>query len=198
MSSFEEDEKMKKIGIFGGTFDPPHFGHLLMANEVRFRLNLDEIWFMPNQQPPHKLKTSNTTNENRLQMLLKAIHGQPQFRIETIEFSRSGPSYTIDSIMVLKDQFPLNQFYFIIGADMIEYLPKWHRIDDLIQLVQFVGVKRPGYTEDTDYPIIYVEAPLIEISSKMIRNRIQNKETIRYLLPEAVREYIKEKQLYGP
>jgi nicotinate-nucleotide adenylyltransferase len=189
---------MKKIGIFGGTFDPPHCGHLLMANEVRFRLNLDEIWFMPNQLPPHKLKTSKTTNENRLQMILSAIQDQPKFKAETIEFSRSGPSYTIDTIKDLKDQFPENEFYFIIGADMIEYLPKWHRIDELIHLVQFVGVKRPGYNEVTDYPIIYVEAPLIEISSKMIRKRIQNKEPIRYLLPEAVREYIKEKQLYGP
>jgi nicotinate-nucleotide adenylyltransferase len=189
---------MRKIGIFGGTFDPPHFGHLLMANEVCFRLNLDEIWFMPNQLPPHKLKTSNTTNENRSQMLLNAINNQPQFKVETIEFSRSGPSYTIDTIMVLKDQYPEDQFYFIIGADMIEYLPKWHRIDELIHLVQFVGVKRPGYSEITNYPIIYVEAPLIDISSKMIRNRIQNNEPIRYLLPEAVRDYIKEKQLYGP
>jgi nicotinate-nucleotide adenylyltransferase len=189
---------MRKIGIFGGTFDPPHFGHLLMANEVCFRLSLDEIWFMPNQLPPHKVKTSNTTNENRLQMILKAINGHPQFKLETIEFSRSGPSYTVDTIEVLKDQYPEYHFYFIIGADMIEYLPNWHRIDDLIQLVQFVGVKRPGYSETTAYPIIYVEAPLIEISSKMIRNRIQNKESIRYLLPEAVREYIKENHLYGP
>jgi nicotinate-nucleotide adenylyltransferase len=188
---------MKKIGIFGGTFDPPHFGHLLMANEVCFRLSLDEIWFMPNQQPPHKLKTSNTTNENRLQMIRRAIDSQPQFKMETIEFSRSGPSYTVDTIKILKDQFPEDIFYFIIGADMIEYLPKWHRIDELIQLVQFVGVKRPGYNEATNYPIVYVEAPLIEISSKMIRNRIQNKKTIRYLLPEAVREYIKENHLYG-
>lgn len=188
---------MKKIGIFGGTFDPPHFGHLLMANEVCFQLSLDEIWFMPNQQPPHKLKTSNTTNENRKEMICRAIEGQPQFKIETIEFNRSGPSFTIDTIMALKDQFPETRFYFIIGADMIEYLPKWHRIDELIELVQFVGVNRPGYSVDTDYSIIYVEAPLIEISSKMIRNRILNKEPISYLLPEAVIDYIKEKHLYG-
>lgn len=188
---------MKKIGIFGGTFDPPHFGHLLMANEVCFRLKLDEIWFLPNQQPPHKKKTSNTTNENRLQMLQRAIEGQPQFKIETVEFKRSGPSYTIDTLKILKKAYPGNEFYFIIGADMIEYLPNWHQIHELMDLVRFVGVKRPGYTEVTDFPIIYVEAPLIDISSKMIRNRIQNKETIRYLLPETVIEYIKEHHLYG-
>jgi nicotinate-nucleotide adenylyltransferase len=188
---------MKKIGILGGTFDPPHFGHLLMANEVRFRLNLDEIWFMPNQLPPHKIKTSLSTNENRFQMLEKAIKDHPQFRVEPIELSRSGPSFTIDTIKILKEKYPKVDFYFIIGADMIEYLPKWHQINDLMELIQFVGVKRPGYNNDTDFPIIYVDAPQMEISSKMIRDRLYKKESIRYLLPESVRVYIKENHLYG-
>jgi nicotinate-nucleotide adenylyltransferase len=186
-----------KIGILGGTFDPPHFGHLIIANEVLFRLNLDEVWFMPNQQPPHKLKTSTTTNENRTEMLNRAIANQPHFKLEPIEFNRVGPSYSIDTIRILKARNPDYRFYFIIGADMIEYLPKWHKIDELIELVQFVGVKRPGYSEHTDYPIMYVETPLIEISSKMIRNRIQKKEPIHFFLPDEVREYIKENTLYG-
>jgi nicotinate-nucleotide adenylyltransferase len=185
-----------KIGIFGGTFDPPHFGHLIIANEVQYRLNLDEVWFMPNQQPPHKIKTSTTTNEDRIEMLKRATANQPHFKLESIEFNREGPSYSIDTIKLLKAQYPGHRFYFIIGADMIEYLPKWHKIDELIELVQFVGVKRPGYTEQTNYPIIYVETPLIEISSKMIRNRVQEKEPIHFFLPDEVRQYIKENHLY--
>ncbi|MHC0035839.1 nicotinate-nucleotide adenylyltransferase [Pseudoneobacillus sp. C159] len=187
---------MKKIAIMGGTFDPPHIGHLIMANEVFFRLKLDEVWFMPNGQPPHKQKKSNSTNDDRLEMLRLAIDDHPCFKVEPIELTRSGPSYTIDTIKVLKDQFPNDQFYFIIGADMIEYLPKWHKIDELIQLIRFVGVKRPGYQHETIYPIIDVEAPQVDISSKMIRNRIKNQESIRYLLPERVSEYIKEHHLY--
>ncbi|WP_442595072.1 nicotinate-nucleotide adenylyltransferase [Neobacillus sp. D3-1R] len=188
---------MKKIGILGGTFDPPHFGHLIMANEVASGLNLDAVWFLPNQIPPHKVKTSSTTTEERLQMLEIATESHPLFRIETIEFRRNGPSYTIETMEILSKQYPNHEFYFIIGADMIEYLPKWYKIDELVQLVRFVGVKRPGYTTESKFPIIHVEAPLIDISSKMIRNRIANKETIRYLLPESVRIYIKENHLYG-
>lgn len=187
---------MKKIGILGGTFDPPHFGHLLMANEVRFRLKLDEIWFLPNQQPPHKIKKSKTTNQDRLNMLEKAIGKQPYFRIETIEFSRNGLSYTFDTLKILKNQYPDFEFFFIIGADMVEYLPKWYKIDELIHIVQFVGVKRPGYKIDSEYPLIYVDAPQMDISSSMIRDRIKNNETIRFLLPESVREFIKENHLY--
>lgn len=189
---------MKKIGILGGTFDPPHFGHLLMANEVCFQLRLDEVWFMPNQQPPHKIKKSTTTNHERFKMLEKAIKDQPQFRIEPIEFSLNGPSYTVETMKILKKHYPNDEFYFIIGADMIEYLPKWYQIEELVNLIQFVGVKRPGYKTDSAYPIIYVDAPQMDISSSMIRNRIHKKETIRYLLPEAVREYIKENHLYEP
>lgn len=187
---------MKKIGILGGTFDPPHFGHLLMANEVCFQLKLDEVWFLPNQKPPHKIKTSDTTTENRFKMLEKAIENNPCFKIETMEFDRSGPSYTIDTMKILKNKFPAYEFYFIIGADMIEYLPNWYQINELLQMVQFVGVKRPGYNEQSTFPILYVDAPQMDVSSKLIRKRVQEKETIRYLLPETVRTYIKENHLY--
>jgi nicotinate-nucleotide adenylyltransferase len=188
---------MRKIGILGGTFDPPHYGHLLIANEVGFRLELDEVWFMPNQLPPHKVKLSDTTNENRVEMLNRAIKDHRRFKIESIELNRKGPSYTIDTMRILKTKYPTDEFYFIIGADMIEYLPKWNQIDELIQLVQFVGVKRPGYKEETSLPVILVEVPQMDISSKMIRNRIMNNEPICYLLPDEIRDYIKEHQLYG-
>jgi nicotinate-nucleotide adenylyltransferase len=188
---------MTKVGILGGTFDPPHFGHLLIANEVLSELSLDEIWFMPNQEPPHKKKSESVENIERVEMLELSIKGNPAFKIEKIELERTGPSFTVDTMRILNEQFPNHQFYFIIGADMIEYLPKWHKIDELINLVQFVGVERPEYSLDTDYPIHYVDVPSFDVSSSMIRERVQHGKTVRYLLPEPVIDYIREKQLYG-
>jgi nicotinate-nucleotide adenylyltransferase len=188
---------MKKVGILGGTFDPPHYGHLLIANEVLSTLHLDEIWFMPNQEPPHKKKSESITNEDRRQMLELAIQGNDAFRVETIELNRKGPSYTVDTMKMINAQYSEHQFFFIIGADMIEYLPKWHQIDELIRLVQFVGVERPAYSSQTDYPVLYVDVPAMDVSSSMIRDRVKNKQTIRYLLPDSVIQFIEEKHLYG-
>jgi nicotinate-nucleotide adenylyltransferase len=98
---------------------------------------------------------------------------------------------------ILNEQYPNHQFYFIIGADMIEYLPKWHKIDELIKLVRFVGVERPEYSIKTDYPIIYVDVPAFDVSSSMIRERVQQGMTVRYLLPEPVIDFIRENHLYG-
>src|SRR5207253_1322463 len=109
-------------------------------------LQLDEIWFMPNQEPPHKKKSEAVKNEDRLQMIKRAIAGNDAFRIETIELKREGLSYTVDTMKIINEQYSDHQFYFIIGADMIEYLPKWHSIDELVKLVQFVGVERPDYS----------------------------------------------------
>ena len=188
---------MTKVGILGGTFDPPHYGHLLIANEVLSELNLDEIWFMPNQEPPHKKKSNSVENTDRLQMLELSIEGNSAFKIEKIELERSGPSFTVDTMKILNERFPNHQFYFIIGADMIEYLPKWHKIDELMELVQFVGVQRPEYSSKTNYPIHYVDIPAFEVSSSMVRERVQQGKSVRYLLPEPVIDFIREKHLYG-
>jgi nicotinate-nucleotide adenylyltransferase len=188
---------MPKVGILGGTFDPPHYGHLLIANEVLSKLNLDEVWFMPNQEPPHKKKSESVENQERLQMLELSIKGNEAFKIEKIELERSGPSFTVDTMRILNEMYPNHQFYFIIGADMIEYLPKWHKIDELIELVQFVGVERPEYSLKTDYPITYVDVPAIDVSSSMIRKRVQQGMTVRYLLPDPVIDFIRENHLYG-
>lgn len=188
---------MKKIGILGGTFDPPHHGHLLIANEVLQELNLDEIWFLPNQEPPHKLKSEGASNGDRVKMLELATFGHPNFMIEKIELERPGPSYTFDTMKLLTDKYPECDFHFIIGADMIEYLSKWNKIDELIRIVKFVGVNRPDYLDMTPYPIIHVTVPEMGVSSKLIRNRIKEKKSIRYLVPESVRNYIEENRLYG-
>ncbi|MBS4222506.1 nicotinate-nucleotide adenylyltransferase [Lederbergia citrea] len=187
----------KKVGILGGTFDPPHLGHLIIANEVLHQLNLDEIRFMPNQEPPHKERSSGTTGKNRVRMLELAIQGNPAFKLEKIELERSGRSFTVDTMKVLVEQNPHHEYYFIIGADMVEYLPNWHRIDELVEMVQFVGVNRPNHRMESYYRIIEVDVPLIEISSTMIRDRSKAGESVKYLLPDNVIGYIEENRLYG-
>lgn len=186
---------MRRIGILGGTFDPPHLGHLIIAEEVRLALSLQEIWFMPAQEPPHKNKAFISA-QNRVEMVQKAIEGNPYFKLNTIEVNRLGKSYTFDTLNILKDEHPNTTFYFIIGADMVEYLPKWHRVNELIDMVTFVGVKRIGSQLDTPYPVKLVDVPYVEVSSTMIRERIDRNSSIQYFLPEAVIRYIKEKRLY--
>ncbi|KHD85221.1 nicotinate-nucleotide adenylyltransferase [Bacillus ginsengihumi] len=189
--------KKKQVGILGGTFDPPHLGHVILANEVLQALKLDEIRFMPNQEPPHKMKVADVTNNDRLNMLKLAIADHPKFVIETIELERTGPSYTYDTMVLLKEREPDIDFYFIIGADMIEYLPKWKNIEQLVQLVNFVGVNRPKYSHITHYPITFVEIPDIQISSSIIRERLYHNMSVQYLIADQVWDYIKEHHLYG-
>ncbi|MFC3882997.1 nicotinate-nucleotide adenylyltransferase [Bacillus songklensis] len=188
---------MKKIGILGGTFNPPHIGHLIMANEVQDALKLDEIWFMPTYVPPHKATDIWTQPFHRLKMIEVAIVGHPSFSIQRIEFERRGKSYTYETMKILREQYPNSDFHFIIGADMIESLSEWHRIDELLHLVTFVGVNRPGYSRQSPYPILQVEAPTIDLSSSLIREKIKKGQTIRYLVPDEVEKYIEENHLYG-
>lgn len=186
---------MKRVGILGGTFDPPHLGHLIIAEEVRLALNLEEVWFMPSQEPPHKNKAFIRAEE-RVEMVKKAIECNPFFKLNTIEVDRLGKSYTVDTLNILKEKHPDVTFYFIIGGDMVEYLPKWRKIDELKKIVTFVGVKRVGFKLDTPYPVELVDIPYIEISSTMVRERINHDRPVTYLVPEPVTRYIKEKRLY--
>ena len=186
---------MKKIAILGGTFNPPHLGHLIIASEVQAQLNFDEIWFMPNQEPPHKESTIGVNSAQRLEMVRRAVADNPLFKIQTIELERTGRSYTFDTMKLLTEKYD-DDFYFIIGADMIEYLPKWSKIEELVKLVTFVGVNRPDYDKQSTYPIILMDVPNIEISSYMIREKVKMGKNIRYFVPKTVMEYIEENGLY--
>lgn len=187
---------MRKIGILGGTFNPPHLGHLIIAEHVRDELALEEIWFVPTYISPHKEKL-NISVKHRLNMLRKAIEGNKYFFINEIEINRAGTSYTIDTITSLTKQYPNDEFYFIIGADMVEYLPNWKRIEELISLVTFVGVNRRHHSLSSRYPVKNVDVPLIDISSTEIRARIKQNKSIKYLVPNNVQQYIEENRLYG-
>lgn len=186
----------KKVGILGGTFNPPHIGHLIIANEVFHALNLDEVRLMPNAIPPHKLMDSRVTSEQRLKMLEIAIENVPHMAIEEVELIRGGTSYTIDTMQILTEREPNTNFYFIIGGDQVEYLSKWHRIDELVKIVQLVGVARPNTSIHSAYPITTLDIPQIDISSTVIRDRLKNGETTRFLIPAKVREYIQRENLY--
>ncbi|MEN1969334.1 nicotinate-nucleotide adenylyltransferase [Lentibacillus sp. N15] len=186
---------MKRVGILGGTFDPPHIGHLLIAEEVKNQLDLAEVWFIPSYEPPHK-RVARTSTTDRMNMVQQAIASNHSFRMNTIEIDRLGKSYTFDTIKMLNDTYPDTTFYFIIGADMVEYLPKWKHIDELMSIVTFVGVGRNGYHLQTAYPVVTLDIPMIDVSSTMIRERIKANQSVKYLLPENVERYIKGKRLY--
>ncbi|MFS0780838.1 nicotinate-nucleotide adenylyltransferase [Bacillus sp. 1P06AnD] len=187
---------MKRVGILGGTFDPPHIGHVILANEVRNALDLEEIRFMPNHTPPHKKKTESISNDERLKMLELSISGEPSFKLEHIELESPGPSYTYNTMKKLKEREPDTEFYFIIGSDMIEYLPNWYQIEELIKLMTFVGVKRPSYHSESDYPITLVDTPQIYLSSSMIRDKVKQGKSIKYLVLPDVEKFIEVNSLY--
>lgn len=191
-----KDKKRKQVGILGGNFNPVHNAHLVVADQVRQQLGLDEVRLMPEYLPPHVDKKETIDEKHRLAMLELAIAGVEGLEIETLEIDRKGISYTYDSMKLLTQANPDTDFYFIIGADMVDYLPKWHRIDELIQLVQFVGVQRPKYKAGTSYPVIWVDLPLLDISSSMIRDFVKQGRTPNYLLPAPVLEYIEKEGLY--
>lgn len=188
--------KKRKIGILGGTFNPPHFGHLIMANEAHHALGLEEVRFMPNAVAPHK-EASGIDTEKRVAMTELAIAGQPHFRLEDIEVRNGGVSYTYETIQKLMDQEPACEFYFIIGGDMIDSLHTWHRIGELSKLVQFVGIGRPGYAAKSDYPVLMVDSPEMHLSSTMLRDRAAAGKPLTYFVPEAVEAFILKERLYG-
>ncbi|MFC6039816.1 nicotinate-nucleotide adenylyltransferase [Paenisporosarcina macmurdoensis] len=187
---------MKKVCIFGGTFNPPHIGHLIMANEVYHALDFDEIRFMPNAKPPHKEATQLATGEQRLHMLELAVEPFSYFTVESLEIVRGGLSYSFDTMMELQKQEPQTQFSFLIGADMIAYLDQWYKIDELVKHIQLIGVRRPGYDDKSAYPVTIIDAPLIDLSSTMLRNRLQQGKDVSLLIPESVQSYIRQEKLY--
>ena len=191
-----KEKKRKQVGILGGNFNPVHNAHLVVADQVRQQLGLDQVLLMPEYQPPHVDKKETIPEHHRLKMLELAIEGIEGLAIETIELERKGISYTYDTMKILTEQHPDTDYYFIIGADMVDYLPKWYRIDELVDMVQFVGVQRPRYKVGTSYPVIWVDVPLMDISSSMVRDFFAQGRKPNFLLPQPVLDYIEKEGLY--
>ncbi|WP_068616150.1 nicotinate-nucleotide adenylyltransferase [Paenibacillus tuaregi] len=194
---------MRRIGIMGGAFDPIHVGHLLVAEAARDQFALEEVWFMPSHLPPHKRK-AGVSGQMRLEMVTEAIAGNPAFKPLDIELKRGGISYTIDTMKELQRLHPDIRFHFIIGADMINYLPKWEGIEELVQMVTFIGLQRPGSMLELDSLPEYIEEavclaemPLVDISSSLIRKRIARGQSVRYMVPESVYEYMIRSGIYA-
>lgn len=186
----------KKVGILGGTFNPPHIGHLVIAEQVANVLGLDLVMFMPNATPPHIDPKGAIAAKHRAIMVQAAIAGNSHFDIELLEVQRGGKSYTFNTMLQLRLEHPNYEYYFIIGADEVNYLPKWYRIDELVKLVNFVGVNRPGQKIRTNYPVTFVDVVDVDISSTDIRRRLAQGKSIRYLVPDPVAAYIFEEGLY--
>ncbi|ETT57428.1 nicotinate-nucleotide adenylyltransferase [Paenibacillus sp. FSL H8-0457] len=192
-----------KVGIMGGTFDPIHIGHMLAAECARDAYDLEEVWFMPSHIPPHK-EDAGVTGLMRLEMTAEAVAGHPSFRTLDWEVKRGGVSYTVDTVRELRDAYPEHDFYFIIGADMVAYLPKWNRIGELAGMLTFIGLNRPGTELSVDdlpdflqKAVVTAEMPLIEISSTIIRSRAASGSSIRYMVPDRVYDYIVRSGIYG-
>ncbi|MDR0614998.1 MAG: nicotinate-nucleotide adenylyltransferase [Lactobacillales bacterium] len=192
-------KKRHQIGILGGNFNPVHNGHLLIADQVAQILSLDKVKLMPEAVPPHR-NTKHTMHtisvKHRLNMIKLAIKGNPRLGIERIELQLGGMNYTFDTIKKLKKKNPDVDYFFIIGGDMVEYLPQWHQVEELMELVQFVGVGRLGYPKKSSFPVIWVDVPKIEVSSTYIRRSIGFDSIPKYLMPDEVYQYIQEKGLY--
>lgn len=192
-----------KVGIMGGTFDPIHQGHLLAAERAREEAGLDEVWFMPSSTPPHKPNAPKASAEQRLAMVEAAIADNPHFRAEPREIRRGGTSYTVDTVRELKAAYPGLDFHYIIGADMVQYLPHWVRIEELARMITFIGLTRPGYSSDVSglqasirEKVLPVTMPQVDISSTLIRNMRSRGQSVRYLVPETVLSYMEGNRLY--
>src|SRR6266481_3098480 len=201
----------RRIGVLGGTFDPVHYGHLVIAEEVYDTLRLAEMVFIPAGQPPHKTHEVVAAAEHRLAMLELAIASNPHFSISRVDLDRPGPSYTVDTLRLLRKQWGEQAaIYFVIGWDSLEELLTWHDAAGVLQqLTHLVAVRRPGYNEAEEYRdwledrlpgikqrLLVVEAPQLDISSTDLRVRVAEGRPIKYQTPESVEQYIVQYGLY--
>ena len=181
-----------KIGIYGGTFDPIHHGHLILAREARELLEFENVIFVPAAVSPFKSAPA-ASPQVRLSMLRAAIEGEPGFELDDCELRRPPPSYTIDTIEEIRTRKRDAQICYLIGEDNLPTLEKWHRFDELRKAVQFIVLDRTGTPPDHSYPIVHRK---IDISATEIRKRVASGQSIRYFVPQAVEEIIQQEKIY--
>lgn len=197
----------ERLGVFGGTFDPPHIGHLILAAEACEDLHFDRLLWVLTPVPPHKLDQRVRPLEHRMSMLELAIADNPKFELSRIEMDRPGPHYTVDTMRLLADERPSADLVLLIGGDSLHDLPTWHRPAELVAVCHEIGViRRPGDSVDlsawegqipgTQAKVRFIDAPLLDISSSAIRRRIRENLPFRYYLSPPVYEYILKNRLY--
>ncbi len=197
-----------RIGVFGGAFDPVHYGHLILAEQSREQARLDQVWFVPAARHPFKVGTTAAPFDRRAEMLRLGTAGQSAFRVDEIEKDRPGLSYTADTLDELKRRHPDDELFLLVGSDTLAELPTWHAPERIVRAATLVVMRRPGH------PVVpaaeletaigeavrlqMADVPLIDLSSRDIRGRVAAGRSIRYMLPRAVEVYIAEKGLYRP
>lgn len=199
---------MSKIGIMGGTFNPIHYGHLLLAESAYEQFSLDTVLIMPNKYPQYRMISSEISEAHRTAMIELAIASNPHFKLSYEELNRDGATYTVDTLKALTTRHPDNCYYFIMGADSLFHFESWRDTKAICRLCEIVAAPRVGQVSaDLESQIDYLcakfdahihllNSPNLDISSHGIRKKIRNHQTFKYLLPEPVEEYIKEHRLY--
>lgn len=199
-----------RVGVFGGTFDPVHLGHLILAEQCREQGRLDRVLFVPAARPPHKQEGALTPFERRVEMLALAIAGQPAFQIEELEKDRPGPSYTVDTLAALHARQGDVELFLLLGSDSLLDLPYWYEPVRILQLAGLLIVARPGWDmppleslratlklpAEVPLRIQLVRSPLIDLASRDLRRRLAEGQSVRYMVPRAVEVYAREKNLY--
>lgn len=188
-----------RLGLFGGRFDPPHLGHLRLAEEALEQLELEVLFFIPALAPPHKPTVAPAGA--RCDMLTLATTDHPRFALSRLELERGGPSYTFDTVRAIKGEHPEAELFFLTGADAYGEIASWHRARELVSEVHMVAASRRGYTLETLEPFFkrrvrHLDTPLLEVSSSDIRKRIKGGRSVRYLVPELVESYLVKHHLY--
>lgn len=196
----------QRVGVFGGTFDPVHVGHLIVATELRFALRLDCVLFVPAGRPPHKTSQEISDNEHRLAMLQLALGDSPWFAISLVDMQRPGPSYTADTLAILRRELEPAELVFLMGSDSLRDLPTWHEPHRIVAQAEIGVARRPGIEVDLEQIYAYipnargrihlVDVPLIGISSTDLRERVRTGRPISYQVPLPVEHYIAEHGLY--
>ena len=201
-------EKKHRVGLLGGTFDPIHIGHLMLAEAVRDEYELEQVLFIPAAQPPHKLGRKISPAEDRYMMTVLATCSNPTFEVSDIEMRREGPSYSVDTVRaLLRASGGDTEYFFIAGTDIIREIHTWERIEELLSICPFIAASRPGCRPDVEKTreilgdlgvrqIHLLNTPELEISSTDIRERVARGASIRYIVPREVEQYIYKKGLY--
>ena len=193
-----------RLGLFGGTFDPIHLGHLILAEQCREACRLDKVWFVVTASPPHKAG-DRTPVSHRLEMARIAVAGHPAFEVSEIEAKRPGPHYSVETLRALHADRPSDDLFFLIGGDSLADLPQWREPDGIARLATIVVVNRPGAADPAGLPdlgpgtnpLACVIVPPIGIASSDLRRRLAEGRTVRYMIPRGVEAYIDAQGLYG-
>lgn len=199
-----------RVGIFGGTFDPIHLGHLILAEQCRQQARLDQVLIIPAALPPHKREQAVSSFAQRVEMVTLAIAGNPAFRVDELEKDRVGPSYTVDTLAQLRQARPGDDLFFLLGSDSLRDFPTWYQPQRILELAELLVVERPDFPAispadlraalglEASFELRYqiVRSPLIELSSRDLRQYLAEGRSVRYMIPRAVEAYIDDKGLY--